>query len=266
MRAVPQSHPLSTEWAAILARQPVAPSLSGFSRTSARAFTCGLNNRSVLISLQGALVVDKIQIGPLRYESEDVYNGTEFVCSAAFGPKKGSAVYGGATRTALGSLASLYVKSNAQNGCELLAEVALTNSGDGAPERSWLYYNVDSTRVKVHLTVLNKPPTRFNEAAWLGFQNLDSHSEWELTKLGMPMKFDEVVTGGSPHLHAAEFATLHRQTGRNVKITSLDAPVVAAVSQGSKPSVLMNNQMLPAEGVAELSWNLWNNMWSTNYL
>ena len=43
--------------------------------------------------------------------------------------------------------------------------------GDGAPASpSWVRYVVTDDRVGVELRVLDKVPTRFNEAAWIGFE------------------------------------------------------------------------------------------------
>ena len=112
-----------------------------------------------------------------------------------------------------------------------------------------------------------KVPTRFNEAAWLAFEEVRAAgwqtrnttaapSAWGLTKLGMALRFNETVEGGSPHLHAADSA----MGPHGLTITSLDAPVVSTIAPHSPPSVLMNNQMEPAEGVTGLAFNLWNNM------
>eukprot|EP01044_Picomonas_judraskeda_P001426 COSAG03_NODE_86_length_13617_cov_15.756843_7_plen_123_part_00 len=100
------------------------------------------------------------------------------------------------------------------------------------------------------------------------------------------MHFDEVVRGGSPQMHAADFATAiyppsastHRGTSkstgskqgramgpRKATIDSLDAPLLSAVGDGRPPSVLLNRQMEPMRHVYGVHFNLWNNAWSTNY-
>jgi hypothetical protein len=151
---------------------------------------------------------------------------------------------------------------------DIWAEVTL--HGDGAPASpSWVRYVVTADRVAVELRVLDKVPTRFNEAAWIGFEQAQpsSHSleqqqqqhatmEWELTKLGTTMHFDDVVRGGSPQMHAVDLVSAHylpsanrsgwgsatdnpghqhlghRAMARQVTIDSLDAPLLSAVGVG----------------------------------
>ena len=276
LAAVPKGHPLAAAWRKILERPATtAPSLAGFAETSTRSFKCRARESAALeFTSSGALLLDGLRIGELSYEtlSEDVYN-VSFPCTAAFGLKKGSAAYGGATRRETAKLSALYGSTAAAaKGCEFWAHVELTNVGDGAPTQpSWLHYTVQSDKVDVQLLILGKVPTRFNEAAWLAVEehphNPQHSVAWGLTKLGMPLSFEQVVEGGSPRLHAADSAWL-RADSRAWTITSLDAPVVAPVTAALAPSVLMNDQMtrVQASNVRGVAFNLWNNMWSTNYL
>jgi hypothetical protein len=221
--------------------------------------------------------------------------------------------------------------------CDVWAELSFAELGPdlGAPKSSWIHYTIatpesqngattsqneatTSLRVAVELRVLDKVPTRFNEAGWcgngvcvfammplgstnriyscqdrlrpsigerlaefkrsrfvrgrpilrfhvrffcrLGFETVQpdpTSSEWTLSKLGTDLKFDEVVRGGSPQMHAVDGVTARLQTqekngattqprgggGTLVTIDSLDAPLLSAVGVGRPPSVLLNRQM-----------------------
>eukprot|EP01043_Picozoa_sp_COSAG02_P008419 COSAG02_NODE_269_length_26468_cov_4.489021_6_plen_258_part_00 len=234
------------------------------------------------VSTSGALLIGGLKLGELSYEtlSEDVYNASKFadaqhICSAALGGKVGSAKYGGATRHTIGHLETLYVHTakakrseSAVASCKMDIWAQVTLQGDGAPASpSWVRYVVTADRVAVELRVLDKVPTRFNEAAWIGFEQgrSSAHSleqqqqnamAWELTKLGTTMTWDDVVRGGSPQMHAVDFVSAHypastsrnstsnasgtsklqyiapRVMAREVTIDSLDAPLLSAVGIG----------------------------------
>ena len=278
---VPDTHPLKAEWGAILDRKPpVKPDLGAHSQVNDRSFKC--HGQEVRVSANGALEMRGLRLGKMTYstKSEDVYNASKsadqaHICSAALGGKVGSAKYGGATRNSTASLQSLFAAKGtggAKEVCDLWAEVTLT--GVGAPSSpSWIHYAIAQNRADVELRVLDKVPTRFNEAAFLGFETLEaepSNAEWSLTKLGTDLRFDEVVRGGSPQMHAVDLASARlKETATSpaatVTIDSLDAPLLSAAGTGRPPSVLLNRQMETMRDVTGIAFNLWNNAWSTNY-
>ena len=302
---VPDAHPLKAEWGAILDNKPpVLPDLATHTKvkhTGGAWPSWKCHGQSVSVDGHGTLRILGMSIGKMSYgtRSEDVYNasksdGMGHICSAAFGGKVGSAAYGGATGycehedpvakktvkrpcDAVSYMAALYTTKGSgrhEEVCDFWAEVNFDEIKDvGAPGSSWLHFNITEKRLNLELRVLDKVPTRFNEAGWLGFEGATgdpAHSEWSLTKLGTELSFGEVVRGGSPQMHSVDLVTAHLKESSGepahmVTIDSLDAPLLSAIGTDRPPSVLLNRQMETMKDVFGVHFNLWNNAWSTNY-
>ena len=144
--------------------------------------------------------------------------------------------------------------------------VKLSIEGEGAPKLAWIQYQFEPSSILLKLIVLDKVATRFNEAGWLGFRHASPSMpcSWEMEKLGSRVGFDEVVKGGSPMMHGVDRA----RCGNRLRLESLDAPVLSAMGPLIDPSdsVILVNQMSPADDVRGVAFNLWNNAWSTNYM
>jgi len=275
---VPTNHPLKPIWAEILAKPPpTTPSLQGYHVTSERAFSTPLGDASFTAS--GAVVVRGLKLGEFTYAtlSEDVYNLTgPNVCCQVLGGKKGSAKYGGATHRATAKLIELWQASNASSSTTASSFWAkLSIAGEGAPETAWSHFTLTEGNLQAELVVLDKQPTRFNEAGWFSFQRAPTaenkaSGEWSMNKLGSRVRFEEVVRGGSPAMHGVDFARWEGRDGSVVTVDAIDTPVLSAIGPKTDPSeaiILVNQQeVLTPELVTGVAFNLWNNAWSTNYM
>ena len=132
--------------------------------------------RNVTVTDSGALRVGGLVLGELRYEAlgEDVYNTTEYVCDQVFGGKGGSAKFeGGGTTRSVATLEALYVGGvfeNENSQCEFWAKINI--SGVGAPTEAWTHFTlggVEASTLDVELRIVDKIPTRMNEAGWMFF-------------------------------------------------------------------------------------------------
>jgi len=133
----------------------------------------------------------------------------------------------------------------------------------GCPRDFWLQFTFNSSQpgIQVELQWFHKPACRLPEAVWLSFiPSLTGTENWQIEKLGAELFPLNVVPFGNRHLHASGKHILWRNQANSLKITSLDAPLVAP----GKPSLLdfNNNQPQIADG---MHFNLYNNLWGTNF-
>jgi hypothetical protein len=126
--------------------------------------------------------------------------------------------------------------------------ITLTLPG-GAPEMSF------------DVQWFSKPQSRMPQACWLAFVPQSAPGEkWLLRKLGCLVSPDDVVPNGNRHLHAIQ-DYVERLSGPHVlRVTSMDAPLVAV----GKPSLLdFTNDPPRMDG--GVHFNLYNNVWGTNF-
>ena len=239
---------------------------------------------------------DGMELGRFHYENlnENVYNVSSFACDAVFGGKHGSSNYTGGkkSKSAAATINTVYYapsssssllsssssSSSSLSTCDVWLELDIIGDGEGLPKSAWIRYVIHEKSVDITFVALEKQRTRFNEAGWLSF---DRHppptslptslaatgSMWGMTKLGSDVAFDEVVLGGSSGVHAAD-SVWWRSNGSSLVIESLDAPVLAPTNIHRPPTVLLNEQekLELGEDIHGVGFNLWNNVWSTNYL
>ena len=291
--ALPNEHPLKMKWQDIINRPtPTQPNLDSYvvaSETS-KTVQCPFSSLDdfTIESDLGTLSVNELILGKYTYENvnEQTYNVTKFACDAVFGGKRGSSNYmGGETsKEAFGVTDEIYFKplknsshgtstTSTKNGtifsCDIWQKLKFQGKGDGMPQSAWIHHVISNRSVDVEFIVIEKERTRFNEAAWLSFEEVEQSqgSVWGMKKLGYDLQFDDVVSGGSNTNHAADLVWLAK---KNLKVTinSLDAPVLAPVNIHRPPSVLLNDQekLQDDKDIRGVGFNLWNNVWSTNYL
>ena len=144
----------------------------------------------------------------------------------------------------------------------LLAEVA-SNQNYGCPKDFWLRYtfHAEKPEIEIDLQWFNKPACRMPEALWLSFIPVtDGQTDWSIEKMGQKISPGEVVEKGNRHLHSSGQYVCWTRNGSTLKISSLDAPLVAP----GKPSLLDFNDDPPRiqDG---MHFNLLNNLWGTNF-
>lgn len=129
----------------------------------------------------------------------------------------------------------------------------------GAPPQVLLEWSAPTPNsLALRVEWLGKPANRMPEALWLHFAPpLPPPTDpWILEKLGQPIPLRDIARGGSAQLHACSGPA--RRGGFSIE--SLDAPLLAP-GQGS---LLNFVSRIPRAG-AGISYNLFNNVWGTNF-
>jgi hypothetical protein len=128
------------------------------------------------------------------------------------------------------------------------------------PEQVSLQYIVKSCNViEMTVSLLNKPANRLPEAYWVSFEPSDITSVFA-EKMGCKVDVLDVVSGGNRQMHCIDRYVDVVTTNGTIRITSLDAPVVAIGDRNA----LNYSAELPDinKGV---HFCLFNNLWGTNF-
>ena len=132
----------------------------------------------------------------------------------------------------------------------------------GLPGNLHLRYSLSEKEASLHIDLqwFDKRASRLPGAYWLSFQPAQRDGEWLIEKLGQEISPLSVVQNGNRHLHASGEYVACRTVNGDLKISSLDAPLVAP----GQRSLLdfNNNQPNMNEGV---HFCLLNNLWGTNF-
>ena len=127
----------------------------------------------------------------------------------------------------------------------------------GAPEGAFLDIIGLSDGLDVRVGWLRKVATRCPESIWISFNPLvKSPLGWRIEKMGVELDPLHVVRNGNRSLHGVT-GRIHN---RGVSIESLDAVLVCP----GKPRLLNFNNLLPDLRTG-VSFNLFNNVWGTNF-
>jgi hypothetical protein len=103
---------------------------------------------------------------------------------------------------------------------------------------------------------------RMPEAMWLSFSPVTGPAgRWSMQKSGQEVFADDVVECGSRHMHAVSGEVTYRDVKGELKVTTVDAPLVAIGKKS--PLNFSREQARQDEGV---HFNLFNNAWGTNYI
>lgn len=124
----------------------------------------------------------------------------------------------------------------------------------GCPKRFDLTVTADGKRLMLDLAWFNKSANRIAEAIWLGFDPTANGKR--ISKLGEEINVKNIAKRGQSHLHATDRGVIYDE----IEIESLDAALVSP----DKPSLLDFNDILPKDG-APVYFNLYNNIWGTNF-
>lgn len=133
----------------------------------------------------------------------------------------------------------------------------------GCPAEFWLLYRLSAAtpELQIELQWFHKPASRLPEALWLSFlPRVNEQCDWRIEKMGQEVSPLEVVPDGNRHLHASGKYVYWKNGLECLRISSLDAPLVAP----GKPSLLDFNNEQPQIGDG-MHFNLLNNLWGTNF-
>ncbi|MDR2469920.1 MAG: DUF5054 domain-containing protein [Tannerella sp.] len=117
----------------------------------------------------------------------------------------------------------------------------------------------DGKSIDMTVSLVGKPAVRLPEACWLSFYPAGV-SAVLAEKMGMPVDVLDVVEGGNRQMHAIDrYMDAVTPAGR-IRITSLDAPVVAV---GERRALNYSRQLPDLNG--GIHFCLFNNLWGTNF-
>lgn len=158
-------------------------------------------------------------------------------------------------------LANLWSKANT-----VLADVRFSAEAHidaGAPEWARINYTATHDGLSIELTLVNKTSTRMPEALYFGFNPRGSGTGiWSMDKLGSAVSPLDVIDGGSKGLHCVSAAGV--SLNANGTLRSFGSPDAALVRWDKMlpfPTPLHRQPNLSLG----MSWNLYNNIWNTNY-
>jgi hypothetical protein len=113
----------------------------------------------------------------------------------------------------------------------------------------------------ITLQWFGKRACRLPEAIWFSFAPAGTDSKgWFLEKMGQLISPLDVVRNGNRKLHGVERGIFYWEEGQELRIETLDAPLVAP----GTPSLLDFNNTQPALDKG-FHFNLLNNVWGTNF-
>ncbi len=134
----------------------------------------------------------------------------------------------------------------------------------GCPRRLTTEYRLSKTspQLQVLLQWFEKPANRLPEALWFSFiPETEPEGGWLLDKMGQDIDPGDVVKNGGHKLHAIQDGLRYAGKGSTLRITSLDAPLVAPGERS-----LLNFDNAPADPNNGMHFCLCNNTWGTNFV
>mmetsp|Transcript_35724 Transcript_35724/g.93375 ORF Transcript_35724/g.93375 Transcript_35724/m.93375 type:complete len:832 (-) Transcript_35724:153-2648(-) len=167
------------------------------------------------------------------------------------------------------TLKALWKKSTASGDCDFAAELVFSQEAStmcGAPQTAWMNLSINSDdSADVVIGLFNKTQTRLPEAMFLQFTPTVPNGTWSANKLGEWIRSDEIVDGGTKHLHGVTEEGLRFQTpsGQTLGIASTDAGVANFGNLTAYPSPVHTDADTETFGA---SFVLWDNLWGTNYI
>ena len=140
-------------------------------------------------------------------------------------------------------------------------------SNYGAPKVVWIYHllpDVESSAqtipINITMYISEKTSTRIPESLVLYFNPVVKNpSAMQVSKLSRYINVLEVMKNGSKHLHASDNGIRYSDT--NLTFNSLDTAVVGVGNPNAFPTPMEQPDVFSG-----FSFNIFNNVWGTNYI
>lgn len=132
----------------------------------------------------------------------------------------------------------------------------------GMPGKLYFNYKFSKSEayIRFTLTWFCKFPARIAHTIQLTCNPLLPHSTWRISKLGEPIDIMKVVSKGARALHAVDEKIICQNELDNILFYSYHAPLV---SMGESKLLNFDNQLPDISG--GIHYNLYNNIWGTNF-
>ncbi|XP_059146397.1 uncharacterized protein LOC131933931 [Physella acuta] len=144
-----------------------------------------------------------------------------------------------------------------------------TRTKYGAPRVFYVQYVSDSLMqwVNVTLLMLGKTTTRLPESISFGFSPQSKGQKWYLEKLYQIIDPCDVVLNGSQYVHGISTSVyLVDENYKGLQLYSQDVPLVLIGTTDHIDSPFpVPLQPFPCSSITNISFNLYNNIWNTNY-
>ncbi|XP_059146377.1 uncharacterized protein LOC131933885 [Physella acuta] len=168
---------------------------------------------------------------------------------------------------------NIYKNVNSTN-CDFWVKVTTkddqTRTKYGAPQVFFVQYSTNSATkgLDITLLMLGKVTTRLPESIAFGFtpQNLDG--VWSLSKMGQSIDPCNVVLNGSQYVYGVDKGVnLLNASGHGVEILTRDVPIVLLGTTDHTDSPFpVPLHPFKCSTIQTVSFNLYNNIWNTNYI
>jgi len=145
-----------------------------------------------------------------------------------------------------------------------LSMPSVTYTNYGAPVTLWFEYIFiqNSPNFTLSAQLFNKTSTRMPESIWVVFDPITVNaSVWTIDKIGSQISPLDFIVGGSNHLHGSWNGVSYEYNSRSVQINSPDVAVICAGQTTPFPT-----PYTPPDLTQGMSFNLYNNIWNTNYI
>ncbi|CAL1525888.1 unnamed protein product [Lymnaea stagnalis] len=144
-----------------------------------------------------------------------------------------------------------------------------TRSKYGAPRVFFVHYEMESLArwIDVTLFMLGKVTTRLPESISFGFSPLSANHTWTLNKLLMKVDPCDVVLNGSQYVHGINtYVFLLDGESTGLQLWSQDVPLVFIGTADHVDSPFpVPLQPFECSSIRNISFNIYNNIWNTNY-
>jgi len=182
---------------------------------------------------------------------------------------------GAKSRIVNANVEGIYVKTESINNQTVTRFLVSSNISKaivhqaGAPKSIWIQVDIPWVESTINFTLqtFSKTATRLPEAMFLRFipslQPREGNFSLLMYKLGERINPAEVLSGGGKHQHSISSEGLVYTNGEvSLTIQFKDSPIVTFGEPNAFPTPLDTSP----DFLKGLSFNLWNNLWGTNYI
>lgn len=173
------------------------------------------------------------------------------------------------------TLQSIYVRKSNEP-CGFLLDLQMPTDSHtyyGSVANMWVNVTLAASSLSVDVVALDKTATRLPESMMLEFfpKIQDRKHSWWMNKLGSwitPYEVNKEFLGGNVWQHAINEGIVYGPShSHGLLISSLDAPIVSPGTKNQDPSPFIKAvEPLQEQSVLGFGFNMWNNIWNTNYI